>query len=175
MPKVITHTLRLENAEAEAGAFIEQLKPLGEKLSILLVQLPPSLAFASRVADGFFAKLSGLTDKSIVCEPRHASWSTEEANAILRVNKVSRAAADPARVPVGSEPGGWRGLSYYRLHGSPKVYYSSYAEDYLAILARRLSADAQQDRAIWCIFDNTTLGFATRNALDLQKLLTLDQ
>ncbi len=29
-------------------------------------------------------------------------------------------------------PGGWRGLAYFRLHGSPKPYWSSYDGDALA-------------------------------------------
>ena len=33
--------------------------------------------------------------------------------------RVARVAADPAKVPAAAEPGGWRGLAYYRLHGSP--------------------------------------------------------
>ena len=44
-------------------------------------------------------------------------------------------AADPAPVPGADEPGGWRGLSYYRLHGSPRIYYSAYSAEYLAAIA----------------------------------------
>ena len=53
---------------------------------------------------------------------------------------MARVAADPARVPEAAEPGGWRGLIYYRLHGSPKMYYSAYSEEYLDALAARLRA-----------------------------------
>ena len=37
-------------------------------------------------------------------------------------------AADPARCDGADRPGGWRGLSYWRLHGSPVMYRSSYAD-----------------------------------------------
>ena len=47
-------------------------------------------------------------------------------------------AADPAVVPPAAEPGGWDGLVYYRLHGSPKVYYSAYPDEHLEDLAKRL-------------------------------------
>jgi uncharacterized protein YecE (DUF72 family) len=80
-------------------------------------------------------------------------------------------AADPARVPAAAEPGGSRAFSYFRLHGSPKIYYSAYTESFLAELATRLARDVEERRNVWCIFDNTTLGAATRNALDLLSLL----
>lgn len=82
-------------------------------------------------------------------------------------SEVARVAADPARVPAAGEPGGWPGLVYFRLHGSPRTYYSAYDEEYLDALASRLAEHAAAGRQAWCIFDNTVLGAATRNALDL--------
>jgi uncharacterized protein YecE (DUF72 family) len=58
---------------------------------------------------------------------------------------------------------------YYRLHGSPDMYYSSYDAGYLERLANRLH---QARRAsVWCIFDNTARGAATLNAIDLIERL----
>jgi uncharacterized protein YecE (DUF72 family) len=51
------------------------------------------------------------------------------------------------------------------------MYYSAYSAEYLDALAARLRADAAAGRNVWCIFDNTTLGAATRNALDLRSRL----
>ena len=82
--------------------------------------------------------------------------------------RIARVAADPA--VTTSEPGGWNGLVYYRLHGSPQMYYSSYSDVYLETVAKTLSA-AQRTAAVWCIFDNTAVGAATMNALDLLGLL----
>ena len=65
-------------------------------------------------------------------------------------------------------PGGWRGLAYYRWHGSPKIYYSDYGEDALAALGRRLHESRAQGET-WCIFDNTALGAAFGNALSLKE------
>jgi len=63
------------------------------------------------------------------------------------------------------------GLSYYRLHGSPKVYYSAYSAEFIARVAARVKEEETADRAVWVIFDNTTLGAATRNALELSRAL----
>ncbi len=60
-------------------------------------------------------------------------------------------------------------MVYYRLHGSPKMYYSAYTEQYIELLATRIGADLAQERLVWCILDNTTLGGAARNALELLR------
>jgi uncharacterized protein YecE (DUF72 family) len=79
---------------------------------------------------------------------------------------VARVAADPAVVPAVASPGGWDGLAYYRVHGSPTMYYSPYPPDVLATLAARLVAHAESG-PVWCVLDNTALGAATANALDV--------
>lgn len=56
-------------------------------------------------------------------------------------------------------------MSYYRLHGSPKIYCSAYTDQYIESLATRIRSDRADERVVWCIFDNTALGAATRNAL----------
>jgi len=145
---------------------------LGDKLGCLLIQLPPSLSFEPGVAAGFFASLRSRIPVPLACEPRHPSWFAPPADGLLREMNVLRVAADPACVPEAAEPGGWRGGSYYRLHGSPRVYYSAYSEEYVASLASRLREEAAEGRTVWCIFDNTTLGAATRNSLDLRSRLS---
>jgi uncharacterized protein YecE (DUF72 family) len=167
MPKTITHTARLEGAEPLLASFLSEAEILGAKLGCLLVQLPPSLALDAAVAAAFFENLRARTEVAVACEPRHASWFEPEANALLEHFRIARVAADPARVAVAAEPGGWRGLTYYRLHGTPKIYYSSYSTAFLDTLAAGLEQE-RTERPAWCIFDNTTLGAATRNALDLQ-------
>jgi uncharacterized protein YecE (DUF72 family) len=82
--------------------------------------------------------------------------------------EIARVAADPARADGASEPGGWRGLFYFRLHGSPDVYYSSYGEDALASLASR-TAILATEAPVWYIFDNTASGAAMDNALALRE------
>jgi uncharacterized protein YecE (DUF72 family) len=171
VPRTITHGLRLQATGDLLESFLKEVGGLGDKLGCLLVQLPPSLDCEPAVVDGFFAGLRSRSPVPLACEPRHPSWFTPGADDLLRELGVARVAADPARVPEAAEPGGWRGLSYHRLHGSPRIYSSSYPEEYLDALAARLRADAAAGRSVWCIFDNTTLGAATRNALDLRHRL----
>ncbi len=173
VPKGITHVLRLHQAGELLASFLAAAAGLGDKLGCLLVQLPPSLSFEPAAVATFFADLRSRSSLPVACEPRHPSWFAPQVDDFLREREVARVAADPARVPEAAEPGGWRGMSYYRLHGSPKIYYSAYSEEFIATLASRLQGDAEAGRQVWCIFDNTTLGAAIRNALELQELYAL--
>lgn len=173
-PRAITHERRLEGTALLLDAFLGEVTALGAALGCLLVQLPPSLAFAPSVADAFFAALRARHEGPVVVEPRHASWFAPDADRLLHAMRVGRVAADPARVPAAAEPGGWPGAVYYRLHGSPRVYYSRYDAAYLDALAVRLRARAPAVAPAappWCIFDNTALGAATANACELLERL----
>jgi uncharacterized protein YecE (DUF72 family) len=81
--------------------------------------------------------------------------------------RIARVAADPARLPGAENPGGWNGLTYYRWHGSPRIYFSDYDAAALASLKRRLDANSTGGVPAWCIFDNTASGAALGNALAL--------
>lgn len=167
IPKSITHEARLVDAGPLLDPFLEQVEALGDRLGCLLVQLPPSLEYDASVVERFVATFRERYDGRLVVEPRHPSWFEGGAAAMLTRFRIGRVAADPARVPAAAEPGGDRSTVYYRLHGSPRIYWSSYDEPYLDRLAgdmRRAAGDADE---VWCIFDNTASGSAIPNAWSL--------
>jgi uncharacterized protein YecE (DUF72 family) len=86
-------------------------------------------------------------------------------------HRITRVAADPKPHPSAGTPGGWTGLVYYRLHGSPKMYYSAYSHEVIAETAKTLGDHAEAGRAAWCIFDNTAAFAATSDALSTLTLL----
>jgi uncharacterized protein YecE (DUF72 family) len=168
-PRTITHQARLAVCGAALDAFFGQIRTLGDKLGPILVQLPPSLTFDPVVAGGFLEDLRARFDGPVVCEPRHGSWFAPQAEALLVAHRIARAATDPAMRPAARTPGGWNGLAYWRLHGSPRVYYSAYDDGALAELAGDLRASPATQT--WCMFDNTALGAAANDALKIQALL----
>lgn len=178
LPRAITHDGRLRGARAALTQFLDEASALGDRLGVLLVQLPGSFAFDARPVGAFFRLITQLSDVPVVCEPRHASWWTPAAERLLRAARISRAAADPAVVPDAALPGGWLGpdddgagaVLYRRWHGSPRLYWSSYEPEWLQSRADELlrwSPDAQQ----WVILDNTASGAAMTNVLQLQDML----
>lgn len=80
--------------------------------------------------------------------------------------KIGRVAADPAPAAGAERPGGWSGLVYFRLHGSPRKYWSRYPAEYIDTLAGALRA-APSSTDAWCVFDNTASGAALENAWEL--------
>ena len=167
VPKTITHQHRLTGVDSLLDAFLREVTELGEKLGCLLVQLPPSLEWVEPTSDAFLSSLRARFGRPVVIEPRHPTWFTDEVTERLCAHQVGRVAADPVRIPEAAEPAGWLEIVYYRLHGSPRSYYSNYDEAYLDRLAERLRAEATRAREVWCVFDNTARDHATPNALGL--------
>jgi uncharacterized protein YecE (DUF72 family) len=171
LPRAVTHDQRLVAADVLLAVFLEEVTALGNRLGPLLIQLPPSLELHAETAEEFFTTLRSLFAGDVACEPRHESWFGATAEAMLIAHRVARVAADPARWPAAALPGGWSGLAYLRLHGSPRMYYSAYTGEYLDDIAVALRERRRDGTRCWCIFDNTTLGAATGDALALEARL----
>ncbi|HEX9989382.1 MAG TPA: DUF72 domain-containing protein [Chloroflexia bacterium] len=171
IPKAITHVRRLVGTEGYLRDFLSECSHLGAKLGPLLVQLPPSLLFDARTVDTFFTLLRAHFSGDVVCEPRHPSWFAPEPESLLSSFHVARVAADPHIVPEAAEPGGWSNLVYYRLHGSPRIYYSAYPHGYLQALAEKLTDKAASGCHVWCIFDNTAEGAAFADARSVMSMI----
>jgi uncharacterized protein YecE (DUF72 family) len=165
IPKIITHERGLTRARDPLHRFLDEITGLGVKLGPLLLQLPPSHAFDPRRVGRFLELLRNRHEGTVVCEPRHQTWTTDTACRLLMKFRIGRVAADPPRAPGLGSPGGWDGVVYYRWHGSPRPYFSSHSPEQLADLATAL---AQTNGDAWCIFDNTGSGSAAANALDLR-------
>lgn len=166
MHRLITHYTRLKNT-ALLEPFFESIAGLGEKLAVILVQLPPSLIFDPSVARSFFDALCKRHTGPIACEPRHESWSQPEALTLLADHHVGLVRID---IPVAEqETGGDDTPIYIRLHGAPRRYYSSYGNDQLLQLAEFLRLNPLRRRFV--VFDNTASSAGVRNALEMTSLL----
>jgi uncharacterized protein YecE (DUF72 family) len=168
LPQTITHELGLRRAREPLARFLEEVAGLGRRLGGVLVQLPPSLAWDARSANTFFTLLRLQYPGPVALEPRHASWFEAKREEFYQRYRLARVAADPPKPAGAGSAGGdasqWR---YFRWHGSPRMYYSSYDDARLAALSKMLGSS----RKTWCIFDNTAGGHAAGDAARLQALL----
>ncbi|HEY0033758.1 MAG TPA: DUF72 domain-containing protein [Devosia sp.] len=165
LPKTISHEKLLSDVDGEIDNFFSDIVPLGAKLGAVLVQLPPKLVFEAEVAEPFLGALRSRTAVPIFIEPRHVSWA--EASSLVGRFDITRVYADPQH-EVLRPAQNQNGISYLRLHGSPKIYYSAYPEQDIAQYAGMLDSIASSS---WCIFDNTASGAAITDALRMQALV----
>jgi uncharacterized protein YecE (DUF72 family) len=81
-PRRITHDKRLREAESNVAEFLRRAGALGNKLGVLLFQLPPYLRKdLPRLRDFLDLLPSG---KRVAFEFRHASWQDDEVYELLR-------------------------------------------------------------------------------------------
>ncbi len=170
LSRAITHTSALRDLETLLR-FHEAVLALGPKLGVWLVQLPPQLIFEVESVRSFFERVRQLYEGPVVCEPRHPSWFTAEAESLLYSLRIGRVAAHPAPRPQGEEPAAWQEIVYYRLHGAPRRYVSTYPLEFLHTLAERVRSQSAA-LEVWIIFNNTAAGAAVENALQMQCLLS---
>ena len=170
IPRTITHELKLQEAQEPFITFLAQTDGLAEKRGPLLLQLPPSLSFDGAAVTAFLDSVRRVYGGPIVCEPRHATWFSPLVTSLLERYDISRVAADPPPVPDAMAPAGWPRVAYFRLHGSPRTYWSRYDERAITTLADTIAriSDAEQ---VWCVFDNTASGAAIENACELRERL----
>ncbi len=169
-PKTVTHAEFFES-EPDLETFFSEIAGLGPKLGPILIQLPPKRSFDEAQAMRFLSAFRAHTEGGIVLEPRHPSWFGPQVDGLLSDLRIARVAADPPPAEGAAAPGGWPGLVYYRLHGSPDVYRSPYGEEKLKPIVQALLGGAEADAEVWCIFDNTTFYAATGDALTLMGLI----
>jgi uncharacterized protein YecE (DUF72 family) len=173
IPRAISHELQLQKAHEPLATFLEQTDGLADKRGPLLLQLPPSLSFDGSVVTAFLNVARSVYDGPIVCEPRHATWFLPLATSLLERYRISRVAADPPPVPEAATPAGWPRVAYFRLHGSPRTYWSRYDRNAITALAATIGRIATAEQ-VWCVFDNTASGAAIENAWELRERAIVD-
>lgn len=81
-PRRITHEKRLREAESDVTEFLRRAAVLGDKLGVLLFQLPPYLRKDLPCLLEFLSVLP--PDTRVAFEFRHASWQDEQVYEVLR-------------------------------------------------------------------------------------------
>jgi len=168
VPRAISHDAALQDVDALLDSFAGEVAALGHKLGALLVQLPPKFRFHDVTVRDFFVRLQERFSCLVACEGRHPSWFSDTATELLRERGVTRVIADPAAGQPGPHVPTTPDV-YMRLHGTPRIYYSAYSQEFLAALVRELAEYKAAGRQVWCVFDNTAAFEAVPNALDVLR------
>ena len=131
-PRYITHVKSLKDCSDKIREFYDVCREgLGPKLGKLLFQLPPSYTFSEERLDRILAALEpGFIS---VVEFRHSSWWQQFVYDRLSEHGIIFCSTSYPDLPQDIITMG--GMSYLRLHGIPRIFYSSYTmEEQSAIL-----------------------------------------
>ncbi|WP_010586550.1 DUF72 domain-containing protein [Schlesneria paludicola] len=172
IPQEISHEARLRGTGHLLEEFLSECTRLGDRLGCLLLELPPTLHYDPAIVGSFFEQLRRMVDVPVACEPRHVSWFNDDVDQQLASFRVSLVASNPDALHSGrgKSHGGWTEIAYIRLPGTPRVYSLQHDPFHLTQLADQLRHLSQSRKTTWCIFDNTTLGTAIENAMELTQL-----
>jgi uncharacterized protein YecE (DUF72 family) len=97
-PREITHEMRLQEAGPAMLAFLEAMRALGQKLGVILIQLPPS--FTAAEFDKVAAFLPELpADLKYAVEFRHTSWYIPETAELLKSYGLGWVSLDYIELP----------------------------------------------------------------------------
>lgn len=105
-PREITHERRLEDSGERMGKFLSTMRLLGDKLGVILIQLPPDMTFGHIHKLAVF--LRELPDNlRFAVEFRHPSWHATATGQLLENHNVCWASTDykflPQRVFVTTD------------------------------------------------------------------------
>jgi uncharacterized protein YecE (DUF72 family) len=170
--RFVTHYRRLRQCGQSIARLREQATPLGEKLAVVLWQLPATFALDLERLDDFLSVLKSWSDVRHALEFRHDSWFCAEVHERLHHAQVAACLSDAPDFPL------WDTLTtdlvYVRLHGHTRKYASRYSAASVRAWARRARAWERSGRQAHLYFDNDAEGAAIRDALALTEELGLE-
>jgi uncharacterized protein YecE (DUF72 family) len=179
-PKLVTHELALEGAEAVMASFVETAQALGERLGVILFQFAPSFrAEAQATLARFLATLPAGPRYAV--EFRHLSWHEPRRGvaALLREHGVAWAATQMPRLPDTVQVTApfiyvrWVGKhGSFPHHTEERIDRGEELRGWQARLAAALAA--QPVEAVYGFFNNDYAGFAPATARRFMAQLGLD-
>ena len=158
----ITHIKRLKNCAEETNYLIETVSLLGERLGVVLFQLPPN---SKKDAERLREFVNLLPEKTRAAfEFRHESWFDDETFDLLRQNNSALVVSDTDEKPLASitSTADW---GYLRLRRT------SYADDELAQWMKRLNEQKWKDAFVF--FKHEDEGVGPKLAAQFLKLTPL--
>lgn len=164
--RFITHMKKFIDPAATLHNFIENVQALGEKLGVILFQLPPGWKINPQRLAEFLAVLPDGFRYAF--EFRNETWYTREIYDMLRHYNCAFCIYELAGHITPFEV--TADFVYVRLHGPGGKYQGSYPDEALQIWADKCRKWAKT-KDVYVYFDNDQEGYAAFNAITLQKMV----
>ncbi len=158
------HSLKDENFTP----FFEAMEILGEAFYGILAQFPSKFAFNEKNCELIETIIKKFEGVKLSFELRSPTW---EGNLeMFKQLGVSVCCADfPESFKWCRDCYNSPELAYFRFHGRRKLYSDSYTDEELKEAAKKIRSASSKDKLIF--FNNTSYGYAVKNALILKDLL----
>jgi len=169
--RFITHMKKLKDPENALENLIPRAEQLKQKLGPILWQLPPHWTINTERLEEFLSALPKRHRYAI--EFREHSWHTNPVYEILRRHNTAfcifelNGRHSPLEITAD-----W---TYIRLHGPGGPYQGSYSSRKLEEWAEWIANQRGKLKAIYVYFDNDQAAYAVDNALELKRLISLNE
>jgi uncharacterized protein YecE (DUF72 family) len=166
-PRLITHYKKFKGVERELGDFYNTVsKGLEDKLGCVLFQLHPAIEYS----EDNLQRIIGALDMSFtnVIEFRHVSWWNNSVYKALKENGITFCSISYPNLPdevVKTAP-----TVYYRFHGVPHLYLSSYSKRKLNNVQAQIRKFRGMEN-VYAYFNNDIEVYAVDNARQLKTLV----
>ena len=177
VPRGITHEKGLAAAHLDMAEFLAVMRILGEKLGVVLIQLPPTFSVENAPALATFLR-ELPTDLRFAVEFRHISWhqSRTQTADLLRRHAVCWAATEYPRLPRGVTR--TADFLYFRLIGQHGAFqrHNRVRIDRSANLrwwAEHLQSLTGEVNEIYGFFNNDYAGFGPESCSQFKKMIGL--
>jgi uncharacterized protein YecE (DUF72 family) len=165
MPRFITHMKKLRADQVSIDRFLYSAESLGDKLGVVLIQLPPALKLDEALMKDFFSRLHPNCKYAV--EARNRTFIDDRFFSLLADHDIAWCIADTAgRFPYHETL--TASFAYIRLHGSQALYASDYTDTELQGWRDKIRL---WTRDTFVYFDNDAHGYAVKNGLTLKEIL----
>jgi uncharacterized protein YecE (DUF72 family) len=175
VPRSITHDAGLVDVDNEMIAFIQTVKELGDKLGVILIQLPPSFDNSNtKILQEFLEQLPKRY--KFATEFRHPSWYIDQTANLLTNYGICWAATEyqgvPKEVPLTIDTIFIRlvGLhGRFRLHNREQIDVTPQLENWW----KWILSISEELHEVFVFFNDDYSGYAPASANRLKKIIGL--
>ena len=159
-PREITHLKKFNDCSQKINEFYNTCEiGLKDKLGCILFQFPPSFKYSKELLELIINSLKSSFQN--VVEFRNTSWWNPEVFNAFKENNITFCSVNHPQLPEDIIVN--TSSVYIRLHGNPKIFYSSYSEEYLKSLHNRITQNVKIKNS-FVFFNNTASTAGILNA-----------
>jgi uncharacterized protein YecE (DUF72 family) len=165
--RLITHYKRFNNALTEINNFYDRVsKGLQDKLGTVLFQMHPVMQYSEESLERIIKTLDPTYTNAL--EFRHESWWRADVYKALKDNNIIFCGISYPSLP--DDVIKTASTMYYRFHGVPQLYLSSYTDKELERISDSINRFRKVDD-VYCYFNNDIEVAAISNAKAMNSMV----